>query len=104
MRRWALMNAERLRIRPHLLVTVLLGFTRDPYPYLRAVALDGLVGLCKSIVVEDRELVETCCCRAVELFSDMEDCVRCAAVRAVWYWLFSLCFGVVSLTRIRWHC
>ncbi|XP_058214683.1 protein SIEL isoform X1 [Rhododendron vialii] len=85
-RHWALMNAERLRIRPHLLVTVLLGFTRDPYPYLRAVALDGLVGLCKSIVVEDRELVETSCCRAVELFSDMEDCVRCAAVRAVAQW------------------
>ncbi|KAG5550676.1 hypothetical protein RHGRI_015582 [Rhododendron griersonianum] len=85
-RHWALMNAERLRIRPHLLVTLLLGFTRDPYPYLRAVALDGLVRLCKSIVVEDRELVETCCCRAVELFSDMEDCVRCAAVRAVAQW------------------
>ncbi|KAH7867126.1 hypothetical protein Vadar_029110 [Vaccinium darrowii] len=85
-RRWALLNAERLRIRPSLLLTVLLGFTRDPYPYLRGVALDGLVGLCKSVVVEDLELVETCCRRAVELFGDMEDCVRCAAVRVVAQW------------------
>ncbi|KAL6955254.1 hypothetical protein U1Q18_045534 [Sarracenia purpurea var. burkii] len=85
-RHWMLLNAERFKVRPHLLLTVFLGFTKDPYPYVRRVALDVLVGLCKSIVVEDRALVESCYCRAVELLSDMEDCVRSAAVRAVSQW------------------
>ncbi|XP_028111999.1 LOW QUALITY PROTEIN: protein SIEL-like [Camellia sinensis] len=85
-RHWLLLNAERFWIRPPLLLTVFLGFTKDPYPYVRKVALDGLFGLCKSIVVEDCTLVESCYCRGVELLSDMEDCVRSSAVRAVAQW------------------
>ncbi|XAR68759.1 hypothetical protein NMG60_11000117 [Bertholletia excelsa] len=85
-RRWLLLNAEKLRVRPHLLLTIFLGFTKDPYPYVRKVALNGLVSLCKSIVVEDPSLMESCYCRAVELLSDMEDCVRSAAVRVVSRW------------------
>ncbi|GMP51385.1 hypothetical protein CsSME_00017636 [Camellia sinensis var. sinensis] len=85
-RHWLLLNAERFWIRPPLLLTVFLGFTKDPYPYVRRVALDGLFGLCKSIVVEDCTLVESCYCRGVELLSDMEDCVRSSAVRAVAQW------------------
>ncbi|XP_057512953.1 LOW QUALITY PROTEIN: protein SIEL [Actinidia eriantha] len=83
---WLLSNAERFRIRPHVLVTVLLGFMKDPFPNVRRAALDGLVGLSKSVVVEDRDLVESCYCRAVELLTDMEDCVRSAAVRVVTQW------------------
>ncbi|KAL7265628.1 hypothetical protein ACSBR1_003420 [Camellia fascicularis] len=85
-RHWLLLNAERFWIRPPLLLIVFLGFTKDPYPYVRRVALDGLFGLCKSIVVEDCTLVESCYCRGVELLSDMEDCVRSSAVRAVTQW------------------
>ncbi|KAA8517473.1 hypothetical protein F0562_017766 [Nyssa sinensis] len=85
-RHWLLLNAKRFCIPPHLLLTLLLGFTKDPYPYVRRVALDGLVGLCNSIVVEDRALIEGCYWRAVELLTDMEDYVRFAAVRAVSEW------------------
>lgn len=84
-RHWLLLNAGRFGIRPSLLLTVLLGFTKDPYPYVRREALVALVGLCKSIVVYDRGMIEACYCRAVELLYDMEDCVRCSAVRAVRY-------------------
>lgn len=82
-RRWLLLNAVRFFVGPSVLLTVLLGFTKDPYPYVRRVALDGLVGLCKTVAFEDRVLIEGCYCRAVELLRDMEDCVRSSAVRAV---------------------
>ncbi|XP_052199540.1 protein SIEL isoform X1 [Diospyros lotus] len=85
-RHWLLLNATRLQVRPHLLLMLLLGFTKDPYPYVRGVALDGLVALCKSSVVGDRALLESCYCCAVELLYDMEDSVRSAAVRAVSQW------------------
>ncbi|KAJ7950055.1 protein SIEL [Quillaja saponaria] len=85
-RLWLLKNAERFCIRPSLLFTVFLGFTKDPYPYVRRVSLDGLVSLSKSGVFEDRSLVEGCFRRAVELLGDMEDCVRSAAVRVVCSW------------------
>ncbi|CAK9162370.1 unnamed protein product [Ilex paraguariensis] len=65
---------------------VLLGFTKDPYPYIRKAALDGLAGLPKSVIVDDQSLIEGCYVRAVELLYDMEDCVRCSAVRTVIEW------------------
>lgn len=83
MRRWLLRNAERFGVGPHVLITVFLGFTKDPYPCVREAALDGLVNLSKSSVFEDRGLVEGCYNRAVELLGDVEACVRCAAVRTV---------------------
>ena len=86
-RSWFLSNAFRFPIRPYVLLTVMLGFTKDPYPYVRRVALDGLVGLSKSSVIEDCGVIEGCYCRAVELLGDAEDSVRCAAVHAVRYWL-----------------
>ncbi|KAF8006060.1 hypothetical protein BT93_K0375 [Corymbia citriodora subsp. variegata] len=85
-RQWLLWNAQRFGIGPHVLVTVFLGFTKDPYPRVREAALDGLVNLSKSSVFEDRGLVEGCYCRAVELLGDVEACVRCAAVRTVCDW------------------
>ncbi|XP_060674160.1 protein SIEL isoform X1 [Ziziphus jujuba] len=86
LRPWLLRNAERLHVRPYLLFTVFLGFTKDPYPYVRKVALDGLVGLSKNGVIEDRGMIRGCYFRAVELLTDMEDCVRSAAVRTVCAW------------------
>lgn len=67
-----------------MLVTVLLGFTKDPYPYVREAALDGLVLLRRSgFVVENLSLVGGCYFRAVELLFDNEGSVRRAAVCAV---------------------
>ncbi|KAH9718511.1 protein SIEL [Citrus sinensis] len=85
-RLWLLRNAERFNVRPHLLFTVCLGLTKDPYPYVREAALNGLVCLLKHVVFEDVDLIQGCCCRAVELLRDHEDCVRCAAVRVVSEW------------------
>ncbi|XP_009772087.1 protein SIEL isoform X2 [Nicotiana sylvestris] len=82
-RHWLLLNASKFDIRPSVLLTVLLGFTKDPYPYIRGVALDGLAELCKCIVVEDESLIHGCYFRAVEFLFDSEDSVRCSAVRAV---------------------
>ncbi|KAJ8564461.1 hypothetical protein K7X08_000921 [Anisodus acutangulus] len=62
---------------------VLLGFTKDPYPDIRNVALDGLADLCECVVVEDEGIIQSCYFRAVELLFDSEDSVRCSAVRAV---------------------
>lgn len=81
-RTWLLNNAERFQIRPSLLFTVFLGFTKDPYPYVRKAALDGLAGLGDTIL-EDGSMIEGCYCRAIELLNDVEDCVRSAAVRVV---------------------
>lgn len=69
-----------------MLVTVFLGFTKDPYPCVREAALDGLVNLSKSSAFEDRGLVEGCYYRALELLGDVEACVRCAAIRTVCDW------------------
>ncbi|GLT73769.1 hypothetical protein SLA2020_456050 [Shorea laevis] len=85
-RMWLLRNAEMFGVRRSVLLALLLGFTRDPYPYVRKAALDGLVNLCESGDFEDRDVIEGCCCRAVELLQDTEDCVRSAAVRAVRVW------------------
>ncbi|KAM3266125.1 protein SIEL [Capsicum annuum] len=82
-RNWLLLNVSKFEIRPSVLLTVLLGFTKDPYPYIRDVALNGLADLCKCIVVEDESLIDGCYFRAVELLFDSEDSVRCSAVRVV---------------------
>ncbi|KVI03287.1 Armadillo-like helical [Cynara cardunculus var. scolymus] len=75
-----LMDAEKFRVRPSVLLTVLLGFTKDPYPYVRKAALDGLIDFCKWIVVNDHLMVEGCYLRAVELLFDTEECL-CSMVR-----------------------
>ncbi|KAG7965208.1 hypothetical protein I3843_09G212000 [Carya illinoinensis] len=100
-RSWLLRNAERFRIGPHVLLTTFLGFTRDPYPYVRKTALDGLVGLSKPSVVEDLDMIQACYCRAVELLLDAEDYVRSAAVRAVSAWgLMLVAFNLK--TKLYW--
>ncbi|GMH23000.1 hypothetical protein Nepgr_024843 [Nepenthes gracilis] len=86
-RLWLLSNVMRFPIRPHLLFTVLLGCTKDPYPSVRRAGLDGLASACKSgVVIEDCGIIEGCYYRAVELLGDSEDCVRAAAVRVVSEW------------------
>lgn len=66
-----------------MLITVLLGFTKDSYPLTRKAALDDLACLSKVVAVEDQSLVQCCYFRATELLFDAEDSVRCSAVRAV---------------------
>lgn len=83
-RKWLLRNVSRFRVRPSLLLTILLGFTMDPYPYIREAALDGLVMVLNDgVVVEDRSLVGGCYFRAAELLFDADISVRRAAVSAV---------------------
>ncbi|GKA87432.1 protein SIEL, partial [Tanacetum coccineum] len=75
-----LTNANKFDVQPSILLTMLLGFTKDPYPFVRKAALDGLIGLCKCIVVEDRGMVEGCYLRGVEMLGDTYECVRWSAV------------------------
>ncbi|WOH08074.1 hypothetical protein DCAR_0727511 [Daucus carota subsp. sativus] len=82
-RRWLLANAKRILVRPAVLVTVFLGFSKDPYPEIRRVALDGL-SCCVGI--QDRGVMEGCFLRGVEMLSDTEDSVRCSAVRVISEW------------------
>ncbi|CAN0927885.1 Protein SIEL [Linum grandiflorum] len=81
-----LRNAERFGVRASVLFTVFLGFTKDPYPYVRKAALDGLANLSRYDDFDDIGLIEGCYSRAVELMRDAEDCVRSAAVRVVAGW------------------
>nr|XP_043611139.1 protein SIEL [Erigeron canadensis] len=81
-----MLNVEKFGVRPSVLVTVLLGFSKDPFPYVRKAALDGLVWLCKCRRVVDFRLVESCYLRGVELLFDSEECVRCSAVKMVCEW------------------
>ncbi|KAL5058233.1 hypothetical protein RYX36_029837 [Vicia faba] len=84
---WMLRNAGcTFRVRPALLFTVLLGFTKDPYPYVRAASLEGLVRLSGHGDFCDVSMVKGCYLRALELFDDMDDCVRLSAVRVVASW------------------
>lgn len=88
-RSWMLRNAGyRFGVRPAFLLPVLLGFTKDPYPYVRAVALEGLVGLSERGEFCDVSMLNGCYQRAVQLLIDMEDCVRFSAVRVVRFHLF----------------
>ncbi|XP_061362118.1 protein SIEL isoform X2 [Gastrolobium bilobum] len=84
---WMLRNAGlRFRVRPALLLAVLLGFTKDPYPYVREASLEGLVGLSERGEFKDLGLVEGCYQRAGQLLRDRDDCVRFSAVRVVASW------------------
>lgn len=85
-RPWLLSNAGRFRVHPSLLLTLLLGFTKDPYPRVRRAALDGLVTLCRAAEFDKLALVQGCYFRAGELLSDMEDCIRVSAIHAVREW------------------
>ncbi|CAI9097221.1 OLC1v1033595C1 [Oldenlandia corymbosa var. corymbosa] len=86
-RHWLLRNASRFTLRPSVLITVMLGFTKDPYPSTRKAALDVLVCLAKFVeATEDQSLVEGCYFRATELLFDADEFVRCSAVRVVSEW------------------
>lgn len=73
-------------VRPSVLLTVLLGITKDPYPCVREAALDGLVLLSNRIAVDDKSLTECCYFRATELLFDAQKSIRCSAVRVVCEW------------------
>jgi integrator complex subunit 4 len=98
---WMLRNAGYLfKVRPALLFTVLLGFTKDPYPYVRTASLEGLVGLSKRGDFNDVTMVKGCYQCALQLLTDMEDCVRLSAVRVVrsslsLFWIQSLTFSSI---------
>ncbi|XP_059462370.1 protein SIEL isoform X2 [Corylus avellana] len=105
-RSWLLRNAERFCIGPYVLLTLFLGFTKDPYPNVRKIALDGLVRLSKPGVIEDPGMIQGCYCRAVELLCDMEDCVSAwglilvaANPDAKLYWSDDLFIKLCSMGR-----
>ncbi|XP_074296203.1 protein SIEL-like isoform X2 [Silene latifolia] len=84
---WFLHNAASFNIQPNLLLTVFLGFTKDPYPNVREAALMALLRLCQpAIVIQDSDVVDLCYFRAVHLLSDPQDYVRQAAVRCAGEW------------------
>ncbi|CAJ1808650.1 unnamed protein product [Sphenostylis stenocarpa] len=87
-RAWMLRNAGlSFKVRPGLLLAVLLGFTKDPYPYVRDAALEGLVGFSeRGGELKDVGLVDACYRRAVQLLRDVDPCVRLSAVRVVASW------------------
>ncbi|KAI3865321.1 hypothetical protein MKX03_037299 [Papaver bracteatum] len=86
-RYWVLKNLFRFGIRDEILIRVLLGFVNDPYPYVRRIALDGLVRLSKSVVgFKNGGLIAEGYDQAVDLFVDRNDCVRAAAIRVVCEW------------------
>ncbi|GAB2215987.1 hypothetical protein Droror1_Dr00023753 [Drosera rotundifolia] len=84
----ALRTLAHSTVPPSVLVPVLLGMMKDPYPLVRRAALEGLCGICVpgNIVVDDIGVVEGCYRSAVGMISDGEDCVRVSAVRAVTVW------------------
>ncbi|KFK38270.1 hypothetical protein AALP_AA3G092600 [Arabis alpina] len=85
-RLWLLRNAERFSVSSSVLFTLFLGFSKDPYPCIRKVALDGLISVCKAGEFDHLNAVQGCYTRAVELLGDAEDSVRSSAVRAVSVW------------------
>ncbi|XP_074370556.1 protein SIEL [Apium graveolens] len=99
-RRWLLLNATRLLVRPAVLVSVFFGFCKDPYPEIRKAALDGLSNCCVGI--EDRGIMEGCYFRGVEMLSDMHDSVRCSAVRVVSEWGQVLVAFSEGETKMYW--
>ncbi|KAJ4964181.1 hypothetical protein NE237_024120 [Protea cynaroides] len=80
---WFLLNVDKFHIHPRLLVTLLLGFMKDPYPSVRRAALCVLASLSKFTDIEGHGLIAECYDCAVELFLDIYEFVRSAAVRAV---------------------
>ncbi|KAL0744125.1 hypothetical protein Bca4012_085638 [Brassica carinata] len=85
-RMWMLGNAERFSVPSSVLFTLFFGFTKDPYPLIRKLALDGLVYVCEAGGFDHARAVQGCYARAVELVDDDEDSVRSSAVRAVSVW------------------
>ncbi|KAG2272532.1 hypothetical protein Bca52824_067087 [Brassica carinata] len=85
-RMWMLRNAERFDLPSSVLFTLFFGFTKDPYPLIRKLALDGLVYVCEAGGFDHARAVQGCYARAVELMGDAEDSVRSSAVRAVSVW------------------
>ncbi|XP_014492475.1 protein SIEL-like [Vigna radiata var. radiata] len=87
-RAWMLRNAgSSFEVRPGLLLAVLLGFTKDPYPYVRDAALEGLFEFIeRGGELKDVGLVDACYRRAVQLLRDFDPCVRFSAVRVVASW------------------
>ncbi|KAJ0234006.1 Protein SIEL [Hirschfeldia incana] len=85
-RMWIIRNAERFCIPSSVLFTLCFGFTKDPYPLIRKLALDGLVYVCEAGGFDHVHAVQGCYARAVELLGDAEDSVRSSAVRAVSVW------------------
>ncbi|KAF8059961.1 hypothetical protein N665_1223s0019 [Sinapis alba] len=84
---WMLRNAERFCVPSSVIFTLCFGFTKDPYPFIRKLALDGLVYVCEAGDFDDHvHAVRGCYARAVELLDDAEDSVRASAVRAVSVW------------------
>ena len=103
-RLWLLRNAgSRVRVRPALLFAVLLGFTKDPYPYVREASLEGLVRLGEGAVFEEVGMVKGCYERGVQLLSDMEDSVRVSAVRVVSFhlWIQNILLLFIILLIIK---
>lgn len=95
---WMLRNAGLgFNVRPALLFTVLLGFTNDPYPNVRAASLEGLVRLSECGEFNDVSMINGCYQRGVQLLNDMEDDVRLAAVRVVrsLFWIQFLTFSCI---------
>ncbi|EPS64596.1 hypothetical protein M569_10186, partial [Genlisea aurea] len=84
-RRWTLRNLSKFRLRMSVFLTVVLGFTKDPYPYIRKAALDAIVTLMRNnlAAADDLSLIRGGYFRAVELLFDADDSVRCSAVHAV---------------------
>ncbi|KAL9271360.1 SIEL-like protein [Drosera capensis] len=84
----ALRTLAHSTVPPNVLVPVLLGLMKDPYPLVRRAALEGLCGICVSgnIVVDGIGVVEGCYWSAVGMIRDGEECVRVSAVRAVTEW------------------
>ncbi|XP_071689786.1 protein SIEL isoform X2 [Rutidosis leptorrhynchoides] len=97
-----LVDVEKFDVRPVVLMTVLLGFSKDPYPYVRKAALDGLIGLCKWIVVDDCGAIKGCYLRGVELLFDSEECVRCSAVNMVCEWGKLLVANIEDKSKRDW--
>ncbi|CAH8391355.1 unnamed protein product [Eruca vesicaria subsp. sativa] len=85
-RMWMIRNAERFNVPSSVVFTLCFGFTKDPYPFVRKVAIDGLVCVCESGGFDHVSAVKGCYARAVELLGDAEDSVRASAVRAVSVW------------------
>ncbi|XP_024016440.1 protein SIEL isoform X2 [Eutrema salsugineum] len=98
-RMWLLRNVERFNVPLSVLFTLFLGFTKDPYPYIRKVALDGLVYICNAGDFDHASAVQGCYTRAVELLGDDEDSVRSSAVRAVSTWGKVLITSKVEMNR-----
>ncbi|KAF6174113.1 hypothetical protein GIB67_020295 [Kingdonia uniflora] len=86
LRSWLLIYSNRFQIRPNLLVTVLLVFTKDPFPCVRRDALRALLGLSKLPDVKDCGLIREGYDRGVELLLDTYDYVRSAAIHVVCEW------------------